>query len=122
MTTPTTTETEDISTRLTVLETEVRNINVQLERMHTEQQDSRREQQAENRAMRAELQESRREQQAENRAMRAELQESRREQQAENRAMNSRIDRLLYAVIGVGAVALVSLIGIIANLVIALID
>ena len=133
MTTPTTTETEDISTRLAVLETEVRNINTRLDdtnsllaRMHTEQQ-------AENRAMRAEFQESRREQQAENqamraeqqaenRAMRAELQESRREQQAENRAMNSRIDRLLYAVIGVGAVALVSLIGIIANLVIALID
>ena len=104
MTTPTTTETEDISTRLAVVETEVRNINTRLDdtnsllaRMHTEQQ-------------------------AENRAMRAELQESRREQQAENRAMNSRIDRLLYAVIGVGAVALVSLIGIIANLVIALID
>ena len=114
-TTPTPTETDDIGTRLAVVETEVRNINVQLERMHTDQQDARREQQAENRALRSELQEARREQQAENQAMRA-------EQQAENRAMNSRIDRLLYAVIGVGAVALVSLIGIIANLVIALID
>ena len=56
MTTPTTTETEDISTRLAVLETEVRNINTRLddtnsllERMHSEQQ-------AENRAMRAEFQ------------------------------------------------------------------
>ena len=104
MTTPTTTETEDISTRLAVLETEVRNINVQLERMHTDQQDARREQQAENRAINARIDR---------------LQSDMTTQFSQ---VNSRIDRLLYAVIGVGAVALVSLIGIIANLVIALID
>ena len=104
MTTPTTTETEDISTRLAVLETEVRNINVQLERMHSDQQDARREQQAENRAINARIDR---------------LQSDMTTQFSQ---VNSRIDRLLYAVIGVGAVALVSLIGIIANLVIALID
>ena len=104
MTTPTTTETEDIGTRLAVLETEVRNINVQLERMHTDQQDARREQQAENRAINARIDR---------------LQSDMTTQFSQ---VNSRIDRLLYAVIGVGAVALVSLIGIIANLVIALID
>ena len=104
MTTPTTTETEDIGTRLAVVETEVRNINVQLERMHTDQQDARREQQAENRAINARIDR---------------LQSDMTTQFSQ---VNSRIDRLLYAVIGVGAVALVSLIGIIANLVIALID
>ena len=122
MTTPTTTETEDIGTRLAVVETEVRNINTRLDdtnsllaRMHTEQQ-------AENRAMRAELQESRREQQAENRAMRAEL-------QAELRAVNDRIDqlgaqtndrldrlgarieRLFWAIVGIGAGIIITLVG-----------
>ena len=52
----TTADTDDTNPRLAALEADVRNINVQLERMHVEQQESRREQQAENRAMRAEFQ------------------------------------------------------------------
>ena len=65
----TTTDTDDTNPRLAALEADVRNINVQLERMHVEQQESRREQQAENRAMRAEI-------------------------QAEIRAVNARIDQV----------------------------
>ena len=47
----TTADTDDTNPRLAALEADVRNINVQLERMHVEQQESRREHAADNRQL-----------------------------------------------------------------------
>ena len=82
----TTTDTDDTNPRLAALEADVRNINVQLERMHVEQQEARREQQAENRAMRAEFQ-------AEIRAVNAKIDQL-------SAQVNARIERLTYLLLG----------------------
>ena len=47
----TTADTDDTNPRLAALEADVRNINVQLERMHVEQQETRREHAADNRQL-----------------------------------------------------------------------
>ena len=83
-----TTMTDDIGGRLAAVEADIRNINVLLERMHTEQQEARREQQAENRAMRE-----------------------------ENRALTARIDRLFLAIIGFGSGIIVTLLGVLLAIV-----
>ena len=93
-----TTMTDDIGPRLAAVEAHIGNINTQLAEINANQRQLR----EENQAMRAEHQ-------ADIRYLHERIDQT-----------NAKIDRLLYTVIGIGVVALASLIGIIGNLILTL--
>ena len=77
------TATDDISARIAAVEADIRNINTQLERMHDAQQANQASHQADMRALNARI---------------------------DN--LNSRIDRVFWAVIGIGSGIIVAIVGV----------
>ena len=110
-----TTMTDDISARIAAVEADIRSINTQLAELNANQRQMREELQAERAQRQAELQADRAQRQAE-------LQELRAEFRADIRATNSRIDRVFWAIIAFGSIAVVSLVAIIANLILTIVN
>ena len=115
------TATDDRSDRLASLESDVRNINNRLDTIQDDIREMRVDQQAGMREIQSEIRQMRTEHQAEMRQMRAEHQEEIREMRAEHQAdmrqvtgrfdqVNGRIDRLFWAIIGVGGGVIAALI------------
>ena len=94
------TATDDISARIAAVEADIRSINTQLAELNANQ-----------RQIREELQSERAQRQAELQDIRADI-----------RATNARIDRVFWAIIAFGSIAVVSLIAIIANLILTIVN
>ena len=96
----TTADTDDTNPRLAALEADVRNINVQLERMHVEQQESRREHAADNRQLNSRIDQTNAKIDELGVQVNAKIDQVSAQTNARIDQVNARIDRLTYLLLG----------------------